>query len=188
MSLTSESHVKIVNRKSMFGAQLRINKSDKTYQNWHFTIGPLWETKYYWISCMNKYQIRELFSFDLEKIKPQKQHLVPEITFKPKIGIWRGRITYRYYMPLEKNNNFLINDIEFRKKVSFLGKGYTGWRIILRTIPERPKDYSVNFQINSERRYLGFIDYTRFSIGYSFRIQNNKSLPGKFYISARMLI
>lgn len=191
LSFTSESELKIFHRQTMIGAQIKVRHIDKTYQTWRVTFGPVIEKQYYLLSLISGYRLHEILSFNVKKINPLQEYIIPEITLKPKIGIWYGRITYRYYRTNEKikKHDFKIKEIEFRKKTNFIGKGYTGFRIIIRDYPDLPHLYYADIQINSWRRYGRSIDYLRFALGYIIQFEKTKPLPNyRIYFSMRMAL
>ena len=189
LSLAGESHLRIVDKKSRLGAQPRFRHQDKKFQSWVLKTGPLWETRGWWISCMTEFDVQSLFSLKKMKIEPQKRQLIPELVLKTRIGKWQGLITHRYFMPLrDKVPKFFYSEIEFRRKMRFLGTSYSGGKIISHTISNHPGLYQIDVQIISERRYNPLVEYTRLILGYKFRLEKNKIQPGRIYISIYLFV
>lgn len=186
-SPTSESYVKIIHAKTKIGIQAKASKRDDTFQNWRLVTGPIWDTRHFLLSCNVEYYLDEIFSFNINRINPEQKQVIPEIILKSRYSMWNGTLSYRYFLPLEKEkNNFYIGVVDLRRKNSFLGHGYIGGKLILRTIPQNSATY-LNFQINSGWSHQ-IIDLIRITMGYSFAVKYGERQSGKIYLTLRILV
>ena len=160
---------------------------DRTLKNWHLQAGPTWETKKFLISGLTTFDVTDVFLF--EEIKFQQKQFIPALVLKSRFGSWSGRIGSRYFLSLQRNRyDTFLNEIELGRKTKFLGKGFSGGKIILRTRPGYSDIYTVDLQMKSDRRYQSFVNYISFILGYQLSLQNTQPLAGRLYFSIKFLI
>jgi len=187
LSAIKVNELKIVHSKSKIGTQLRIFMKDRTLKNWHLQVGPTWETKKFIISSLTTFDVTDVFLF--EELKFQQKQFIPALVLKSKFGLWSGRIGSRYFLSLQKDKyNAFLNEIELGRKTKFLGKGFSGGKMILRTYPGYSDIYTVDLQMKSNRQYQSFVNYISFVLGYQLSLQNNQPISGRLYFSIKFLI